>query len=172
MLRHNSWAVFRLMGHHPLLSGLVVLVLLASTWFAIGSYTANSMEIAVWLQRGDSTYVNPNPGDQKLFDKTVTDVLYVHEVQTALSFAPKNMGGSCTIPYEQYLYQIRFVAGFVVTQVLAGVPECFNWEVITFGVPTNAAISQVYVGGVGILRSLHKHTGLPLQPDNLCNTPC
>ncbi len=167
MMRQRVQAM---LGQHRLVVVLVVLVILVGGGFAVVTRGATSLDITVWshqLMLLDGQHPVP---DVKIYDKTITDLGLVHNVQDQLDGGTSVSlgGGSCATGAVVYRYQFQFATLGVPTQVYYGQAGCPGWDASVFDIPVvipvfHVAIYGVKLDGKFILDALHEKMGMPIQ---------
>ena len=185
MLAQRVRALLRTLGKYRRAALLVLLVVLVDGGPAVATHGATSMEILVWSH---VEYVTLRPGvipkfprDVEIFDKTMTNLGLVHDVQDQLDengippirvhFAQDRLDDTARVPISScaasptiYLYQFRFATLSVTTQLYYGQSNCPLWTDSIFGViPVFAFVPRVTLDGMNILDALHEKTGMPVQ---------
>ena len=176
-MRQRVWAALRTWYGKV---AVVLVVLMVLVWAGyplirqtIATHGATSLRIIVWQE----AVYGPPPGQppiptKKVFDKTITDLGFVHDVQNQLDGSQVGiaLGVGCATAPTSYLYEFRFATLGMTTQVYSGNSLCTGWNITTLGVPTvaqshgeQAGVTFVKVDGVEIMRALHQRTGMPIS---------
>jgi hypothetical protein len=158
-------------GSHSALFWVVILVLilLVDGSPAVATHGATSMRIIVWEYIPQSCTVPTSVAScdifKLVFDKTITDIGLVCEIQARLDDASRplvNPGGGMTAP--DYVYEFRFATLGVTTQVYHGSEDEGWWDATTLGIPSPFPIDAENVtllDGENLMDALHNLTGMP-----------
>jgi hypothetical protein len=144
---------------------LAIIVILVG-WSAAANYGATSLRVigtrfipAGMPDTGISADTYPLH-----FDKTLTDLGFVNEIQDQMGGLPRGIEGGCNIGSVDYRYEFIFSTLGITTQVYSGTNNCALWQVETFGwipsvTPTPYSSVESPIGTLPILSQIGLPTG-------------
>lgn len=157
---------------------LIVLIVFVSSGYTaaylVTTHGATSLEITVW--RSQHVW-NPDVPDVRIFQKTITNLGLVRDVQDQIDGAPEGIGFCTLAPPTYYVYQFHFATGGYSTQTYEGESMCGGWSTTPFGIAglltplDEVFFNETTLHGVEILIALHQQTGMPLPPGDSGWTP-
>jgi hypothetical protein len=169
MVRKHLQAGLQRLGTPAQVVALVLLVVLVDGGPAVATHGATSMRIISWeyipqgctVPTGAGSCAPPPNIFKQVFDKTITDMGLVREIQTRLDASPPTTyRHDC--PCAFYSYEFRFATLGVTTQVYDG-SALSPFTVTTLGIPSvGLAVDSTTLDGVDMLDALHNLTGMPI----------
>lgn len=153
------------------LLALVVLALLIGGEDVVARYGATSVEITVWQDTQNTqatSYAQGALHSVRIFDKTVTDLDFVNNLQIQLdNCVPTIVNGTDAASMSlSYAYQFRFATLGVTTQVYSGNSGTSAWGDLTYALSFPRTYEGIPSGEVfitpDILNTIHDQTGMPV----------